>query len=228
VVLVAVVLIRVPLLTVIVLLPAGVAWIAVISTINSALQLFLPAWVRARGLSVYLTVLFGGQAFGAVVWGAIAAPTGIIATFLIAAAVMLAGVAAARLWPLVDTTGMDRSTQVRWPVPELAVETDPDAGPVVVQTTYTVAPDRQPSFLEAMAGVRLSRLRTGAAQWGLFLDGEATNQFVELFVVPSWEEHMRQHGERQTGTDVAFEERAGALSDPPPKTSHLIAAEVPR
>ena len=79
-----------------------------------------------------------------------------------------------------------------------------------------------------MAGVRLSRLRTGAVQWGLFLDGEAGNEFVELFVVPSWEEHMRQHGERQTGTDAAFEERASALSDPPPQTSHLIAAEVPR
>jgi MFS family permease len=228
VVLVAVVLIRIPVLTVIVLLPAGVGWIAVISTINSALQLFLPAWVRARGLSVYLTVLFGGQAFGAVIWGAIAAPIGIVATFLIAAAVMLAGVAAASLWPLVDTTGMDRSTQVRWPLPELAVEAEPDAGPVVVKTTYTVAPDRQDDFFTAMAGVRLSRLRTGAVQWGLFLDGETANEFVELFVVPSWEEHLRQHAERQTGTDWAFEERASALSDPPPQTSHLIAAEVPR
>jgi len=227
-VLVAAVLSRNVVLTVVVLLPAGVAWIAVISTINSALQLFLPAWVRARGLSVYLTVLFGGQAFGAVVWGAIAAPIGVVATFLIAAGVMIVGVATAPLWPLIDTTGMDRSTQVRWPVPELAIETDPEAGPVVVQTTYTVAPERQGGFLEAMAGVRRSRLRTGAVQWGLFLDGETRDHFVEFFVVPSWEEHMRQHAERQTGTDWAFEERAEALSDPPPETSHLIAAEVPR
>lgn len=227
-VLVAVVLIRIPVLTVMVLLPAGVAWIAVISTINSALQLFLPAWVRARGLSVYLTVLFGGQAFGAVVWGAVAAPIGIVATFLIAGAVMLAGVAAASVWPLVDTTGMDRSTQVRWPAPELAVDAEPEAGPVVVKTTYTVAPDRQDTFFTVMAGVRLSRLRTGAVQWGLFLDGETNDQFVELFVVPSWEEHLRQHADRQTGTDWAFEERANALSDPPPETSHLIGAEVPR
>jgi len=228
VVLVGVVLSRNTVLTLLLLLPAGVAWIAVISTINAALQLFLPAWVRARGLSVYLTVLFGGQAFGALAWGALAAPIGIIGTFLVAAGVMLAGVATTSLWPLVDTSGMDRTTQVPWPDPELAVETDPDAGPIVVKTTYTVAPERQSSFFEAMAGVRRSRLRTGAVRWGLFIDGETRDQFVELFVVASWQEHMRQHADRQTGTDSAYEERASALSEPPPETSHLIAAEVPR
>src|SRR5207302_6753264 len=41
----------------IVLLPAGMAWMAFISTINAELQLFLPAWVRARGLSIYQMVL---------------------------------------------------------------------------------------------------------------------------------------------------------------------------
>ena len=227
-VLVAVVLSRNVALTLLALLPAGVAWIAIISTINAALQLFLPVWVRARGLSVYLTVLFGGQAIGALAWGAIAAPIGVVATFLIAAAVMLAGAATASVWPLIDTTGMDPSTQVRWPEPELAIAAERDAGPVVVKTTYTVAPDRQGTFFAAMAGVRRSRLRTGAAQWGLFLDGETVDQFVELFVVPSWEEHMRQHADRQTGTDWEFEERASALSNPPPQTSHLIAAEIPR
>jgi hypothetical protein len=51
-------------LTVLVLLPAGLAWIAFLSNINAALQLFLPQWVRARGLSAYQMVLFGGQAAG--------------------------------------------------------------------------------------------------------------------------------------------------------------------
>jgi len=227
-VLVAVVLSRIPVLTVIALLPAGVAWIAVISSINSALQLFLPAWVRARGLSVYLTVSFGTQGLGAVAWGAIASGAGIVATFLIAAGVMLAGVATITVLPLIDTTGMDRSTQVRWPEPDLALEAPPGAGPVVVTTTYTVTAERQNEFLEAMAGVRRSRLRTGATQWGVFHDGETPNQFVELFVLPSWEEHLRQHSDRQTGTDWAFEEHARALSDPPPETSHLIGADVPR
>ena len=50
-----------PVLAVIALLPAGAAWIAVLSDINAELQLFLPAWVRARGLSVYQMVLFGAH-----------------------------------------------------------------------------------------------------------------------------------------------------------------------
>lgn len=78
-----------------------------------------------------------------------------------------------------------------------------------------------------MVRVRGSRLRTGATQWGLFRDGETAHRFVELFVVPSWEEHLRQHTDRLTGPDRQFEERAEALSDPPSETSHLIAADVP-
>ena len=47
----------------------------------------------------------------------------------------------------------------------------------------------------------------------------------ELFAVPSWEEHLRQHRYRQTGVDARFEEEANALSDPAPETSHLISVE---
>ena len=107
-VLVALVLVRNAAVILVVLVPAGVAWIAVLSSINAALQLFLPAWVRARGLSIYQMVLFGTQAVGAVIWGAMAQPLGLVTTFLIAGAVMVAGVATIRLWPLLDTSGMDR------------------------------------------------------------------------------------------------------------------------
>jgi MFS family permease len=227
VVLACVVLISNAIVILIVLLPAGVAWMAVLSTVNAELQLFLPAWVRARGLSVYQMVLFGAQGFGALVWGVIATPAGIVPTFLIASAVMLAGVATTRVWPLIDTSGMDRSSVQYWPEPNLAMPADPDDGPVVIRSVYTVAPEKEEQFLRAMARVRLSRLRTGATQWGLFRDGETPRQFVELYVVPSWDEHMRQHSDRLTGTDQKIEEEAQAFSDSPEETSHLIAVDVP-
>jgi len=212
---------------IIVLLPAGVAWVAFLSTINAELQLFLPVWVRARGLSVYQMVLFGAQGFGALAWGAIAEPVGIVPAFLIAAAVMVAGVATTRVWPIIDTSGMDRSTVQYWADPRLAMDADPEDGPVVVRTVYTVAPENEEPFRRAMARVRLSRLRTGATRWGLFRNGEAPRQFVELFTVPSWEEHLRQHSERLTGTDQQYEAEAQAFSVSPAETSHLIAVDLP-
>jgi hypothetical protein len=225
-VLVTVVLIRNVEVAVIALLPAGLVWIAVISDVNAALQLFLPAWVRARGLSAFLTVLFGSQAVGAVLWGGLAERLGLVPTFLVAAGVMLVGVATIRAWPLIDTAEMDQTVAAVWPEPRLAYETEPDQGPVVVRNTYTVAPEHEEEFLRTMPRVRRSRLRTGATWWGLFRDGETPNQFVELFSVPSWEEHLRQHESRLTELDREVDSRGRALSDPPAQTSHLIAVEI--
>lgn len=73
---------------------------------------------------------------------------------------------------------------------------------------------------------RLPRLRTGATQWGLFRDGEAPRRFVEIFFVPSWEEHLRQHSTRLTETDRQYEEQVEALSNPAPKVSHFIGVDV--
>ncbi len=225
--LVAVVLVPNAAVIMVVLIPTGVAWMAVLSSMNAEMQLFLPAWVRARGLSVYQMVLFGAQAGGAVIWGVIAGPAGLVATFVIAAVAMAAGAATIRLWPLLDTRGIARGLEVYWPEPNLLIEPESQAGPVLVLTTYTVAPENEQEFLRAMSWVRRSRLRTGAAEWGLYRDGETARRFVEYFVVPSWEEHLRQHRDRLTGSDRQHEEQADALSDPPSQTTHLFAADIP-
>ena len=123
---------------------------------------------------------------------------------------------------------MDRSTVVYWPEPALAVEVALQSGPVVVTHTYSIASEDELRFVAAMQHVRLSRLRTGATQWGLFRDGEAPRRFIELFLVPSWEEHLRQHSARLTGTDRQYEQQVEALSDPEPTVSHYIAMDVRR
>ncbi len=210
----------------VILVVAGVAWVAVLSTLNAMLQLFLPAWVRGRGLSIYQTVLFGAQTVGALAAGLVAGALGLTDTFVLAAVALVAGAATIRWWPFVDVRGMDRGTTVYWPTPQIDATVDPDRGPVVVSQTYTVQPEKEERFLQAMKQVRLSRLRTGATQWGLFRDGEAHDHFVELFVVPSWAEHLRQHGERLTGTDRQYEQEVDALSDPPPRISHLIGTDI--
>ncbi|WP_212988612.1 MFS transporter [Actinoplanes auranticolor] len=206
------------------LLPAGVAWVMVLSSVNAAMQLFLPNWVRARGLAVYQMVFAGAQAAGALVWGALSDVGGLVPAHLAAAVLMLAGVATLRWWPMRDTTGLNREPAVFWPEPHL--ETDPDSrdGPVLVTASYPVSAERAAAFVEAMEAVRRSRLRTGAVRWGLFQDGEHPDRFVEAYLVPSWDEHLRQHGGRLTGADRAVEERAQALADGPPQVSHLLSA----
>jgi MFS family permease len=223
-VLVVVVLSRSLALTVAVLLLAGVAWTTFLSNVNAALQLFLPRWVRARGLAVYQMVLFGGQAAGALLWGLLADAAGLVPAFLASAAVLAAGAATIRFWPFLQTATIDRSL-VRWPEPQLLATIDPGR-PVLVRTTYTVATGRQQQFLQAMAHLRVSRQRTGATSWELYQDAQNPCLFIELFTVSSWEEHLQQHRERQTGADLQYHDAAAALSDPEPQITHYLAVGV--
>jgi MFS family permease len=224
---VAVVLLKSRFLVFLALVPAGAAWVVVIASINALLQLFLPGWVRGRGLATFQMVLFGSQALAAVVWGLIAEQSSLTTAFLVAAVVMLAGVTTIRFWPLLDVRGLNRDPRVHWPEPKLAIEPELDAGPILVTTTYTITTDREERFLAAMAALRLSRLRTGAIRWELYRDGERPNTFLESYTVPSWEEHLRQHHGRLTGADVSIEQQVDDLSDPPPQVAHLFPAAPP-
>ena len=49
----------------VILVFTGLAWTAAISTLNAELALFLPVWVRARGLAVYMVVFTGSMSAGA-------------------------------------------------------------------------------------------------------------------------------------------------------------------
>jgi MFS family permease len=210
---------------VLLLLPAGAGWMVAISVGNSRLEVVLPAWIRARGLSVFQMFLFGAQAIGAVLWGAIGDVLGVVPAFLIAALVLLVGVATFRFWPFFDISQVDTHTAPIWPEPELAIDPQPNGGPVVIENFYSIASAKEEAFLELMSHLRRSRMRTGATWWGLFRVGERSHKFVEMFTMPSWEEHLRQHRYRLTGNDATFDKEAKALSDPPSRTSHLIAVD---
>ena len=221
-VLVVLALVRVPAVVAVALVPAGAAWVAVLSDANAGVQMFLPGWVRARGLGAYQVVFFGGQGIGAFLWGLVAEQVGLVAAFLAAGVITAAGAATIRLWPLIDVHHLNRDLAVYWPEPQLRVEPDPSAGPVVVTVTYVVAPDNEPAFLDAMTAVRRSRMRTGAVQWGIFRHGEKPDRLVEIYVVPSWDEHLRQHSGRLTGTDQEIERRARAFAETEPEVTHLL------
>jgi len=208
------------------LLAAGASWIIVLVQFNATMQLFLPNWVRARGLSVYQLTFMGGQAVSAAIWGVTAESAGISTALVAAAVVLVAGAATLAWWPTYETAGLDRSPAVYWPMPELRLVPDPDDGPVLVTIRYAVAEGKEEDFVRAMDFVARSRRRTGATRWDLFRDGEKPRQFVEVFEVPTWEEHLRQHGGRLTGSDRQAEDRARALLDMPPEIIHLFPPET--
>ena len=206
----------------------GFGWTAVASTLMAELQLFLPGWVRARALAANLMVFAGTQALAAPLWGLVTQYAGLpVAVYLSAGLLALVAAAGLRM-PLPQGRPADPSPALYWGEPTLGFEPEPDAGPVQVMISYEVPPADQGSWLAAMQDVRRSRLRSGAFRWELYRVGERPDHFVEIFAVPSWEEHEHQHRSRLTADDRAVEAAALAFAVGTPTGEHLLPPEVGR
>lgn len=66
-------------------LVAGSGWVALMTSLNVAVQMRAPEAILARCLSVYQSVAFGGMALGAWAWGALADRVGLTQTLRLAA-----------------------------------------------------------------------------------------------------------------------------------------------
>ncbi|MHA6794407.1 MFS transporter [Pseudonocardia bannensis] len=204
------------------LVPAGLAWLCMLATMNGTLQVFLPGWVRARGLSIYQMVFAGGQAVASLIWGVLAEWLGLVPTLLVAGGLLALGALTVAVWPLHDVSGLDRDPAVYWPEPHLELDPELEDGPVLVTVSYTVSPENMPRFLEAMVPVRRMKMRTGATSYAVYRDAADPTRFVEVSQYPNWAEHLRQHGGRLTGSDQELEDVARAFADGPPRIEHLL------
>jgi MFS family permease len=206
---------------------AGLSWIAVLATINVSAQLGLPAWVRGRGLALFVTVMFGAMSLGSIAWGQVATHIGLPAAHIVAAAGLVVALLALRRWKLQTGAGVDLNPSMHWPAPVLAQDVDGDRGPVLVTVEYRIdLADRAP-FLDALARLSDQRIRDGAFEWNVFEDAAEPGRIVETFLIASWLEHMRQH-ERVTHEGRALQERVQAFHKgaTPPVVAHLVAADV--
>jgi MFS family permease len=86
------------------LMLAGVAWIATLTTLTVAAQTALPQSMRARGLAMYLVVLIGSQALGSLVWGLVASNFGLIASLTASAVLLVVAAASVGVLPLLPET----------------------------------------------------------------------------------------------------------------------------
>jgi len=203
---------------------AGFSWIAVLSSLNVSAQASLPEWVRARGLSIYLTVFFGSMSLGSVVWGQVAAFAGIPVALILAALLLLAVLALVRQVPLTSVGSLDLTPSAHWPAPIAPDDLDTDRGPVMILIEYRVKAEDTAAFLSALRRFSAERRRDGAVDWNVFQDSENDEAWTESFVVTSWLDHLRQHDRvTQSDADLQDEIRKFHQGDAPPRVRHLIA-----
>jgi hypothetical protein len=93
---------------VVLLLLAGVAWIATLTTLTVAAHTALPQSLRARGLAIYLVILIGSQALGSFVWGVVASRFGLVASLTASAVLLVVAAASVGVLPLLPETGDER------------------------------------------------------------------------------------------------------------------------
>jgi MFS family permease len=209
-----------------VMLIGGGAWITFISLISALVQNLAPDWVRARVLAVFILVYQGSFALGSAAWGAVAQRAG-VRTALVYAGIGTIGTAVLALVARLPDSTADLSPWNHWRMPVVVKEVGSELqrGPVLVTVEYVVPPERAAEFVEAIHEYGRVRRRDGAYRWGVYRDTEAADRFVEIFLVHSWAEHLRQH-ERQTNADRKMEESLRGCVTKEPEVHHLIYASA--
>jgi MFS family permease/quinol monooxygenase YgiN len=207
------------------MLAGGIAWMSVMSTFNVSAQIALPAWVRARALSVYILVFQGAQAVGSWMWGQIASRAGSRIALYVSAASLIAGLIVAMRFRLREVKERDLTPAMHWPEPAGMTGLDPEQGPVLIQVEYHVDEEHSREFLDLLQELERIRRRDGALRWAVFMDPAHPRKYVETFLVESWAEHLRQH-ERMTVADQELQDRVNAFhtGDHPPVATHLLSA----
>jgi hypothetical protein len=208
-------------------LVAGAGWLLCLSTLNVASQEALPGWVRARGLAFYLTAISAGIALGSAGWGRLANVTGAQGAFVWGALAVVVTLALALRWSF-DTIARVDLTPAPLAAPEGRLVGDDTSSPTLVTVAYDVRPGMEDDFLRALRLVGRGRRRTGATSWSVYRDADHAHRFLETFVLPTWDEHMRQHL-RRTVTDAELQGMVAAYlqEGTAPAASHYVAPPSP-
>jgi hypothetical protein len=207
-----------------VMLVGGAAWVTFISLISALVQNLAPDWVRARVLAIFILVYQGSYALGSAAWGAVAQRAG-IRMALVCAGVGTIGSLMFALFAKLPESTADLTPWNHWRMPVVVREASADLqrGPVLVTVEYSVIPEREAEFVEAIHQYARIRRRDGAYRWGIYRDTEVGDRFLEIFLVNSWAEHLRQH-ERQTQADREVEQHLSSYVARDQEVRHLIYA----
>ncbi len=230
--------VRNPAIIVVALILAGFAWTSTMATLNTSVQLAVPAWVQARALGVYLMVFQGAMATGSVLWGFIAEHSTTSKSLITAATGLVITLPFVHRFKILRGELPDH-TPYQWtrpaPAPTSPAGEDADLteGPVRISVEYIVPIHNYAEFTRAIHQLARVRLRDGAIRWGIFRDVTDPTHLTETFVMESWLDYLRSR-ERVTLADRQIQDRVRALHhDPatppgtepiPPKATYQIYA----
>jgi MFS family permease len=217
-------LVRWPWVVYVALLFGGAAWMATMSTFNTATQTSAPPWVRSRATAMHTLCALGSFAVGSAVWGLVSAIAGLPVTLCLAAALMTGGVLLARPFPLRMGEAHEVTQARPWEELFVATEPEPEAGPVAVEIGYRIRPEDEAAFLEAVTELKAFRRRDGATFWRVYRDLSDPAHFAERFIVTSWADYLHQRA-RATLADHEVEAAVRAFIVPGEtvRVQHFIA-----
>jgi len=203
--------VRIPSVLIVTLVFAGFSWTSTMATLNTSVQLAVPAWVQARALGTYLMTFQGGLALGSITWGFVAEHSSTGVALCASAAGLIVTLPFVHRFKILQGPVPDH-TPYQWqrPAPELSGDSDPTAGPVRISVEYRIRLEDYPAFTRAIHELRGVRLRDGAIRWGIYRDATNPESLNETFVMESWLDYLRSR-ERATAADAAIRERAYAM-----------------
>jgi MFS family permease len=210
------------------LLVFGIAWIVGATNLQATVQLAAAPWVRARVLALYQAVFNGGMGLGAICWGWLGDHVGLTGTILAAG---LASCVIALLTRAVELPAeiSDPSAPAR-PVARtlsIAAEMAPllhsAQHRLLVAISYHIDPANAAAFRAAMADVRLSRYRDGAARCELSRDVSDPTRWVETFRIRDWHELQRAIGRHNLAdSEAVTRARSYHIGAEPPRLTLLL------
>jgi hypothetical protein len=174
-----------------VLAVAGAAGLAIVSTVMTVLQIVLPTWIRGRGVAVYLLVLQGSFAIGALVWGAVAEQTSLQAALIAASITMAIGSILTIPLRLGNYLTVDTDLAQLVDDPPAVTSVHDEDGPILLTVDWEIDPTKRDEFITAMQPVRTALKRQGALSFHLVEDVERPGHMTESFTVATWSEYRR-------------------------------------
>ncbi len=185
---------------------AGTCFTASVALINISVQVCTPNWVNARALSAFQSLIAGGAALGASLWGSTASQFSLATAFFMASFLFLLSTLLRFTNPVADIPSRPMETPkditYKYPNDFLPLET----GPIIVEIHYHVSQAVELPFLSLMKKMKAVRLRNGARSWTLSHDVEESSRWIQSYIFPTWRDLLHFRSRRSKDEITLIEE----------------------